>query len=511
MSGQGGYGRMYRDFGYRPDPEVLRSGFLELICGQIYLDPDRAARMFWADLPVAYKVDEVLKDKSIVESAPTQFDPNRADASFLLRLPGTLRAMRRSGRLMKTARARARESFERVILPPYLQYVRQKRAQPLDKLSTPEVIAELHERRRVVLDEFGAESLKPGFFGGAARGTLETTLVQLMGPEDGGTLCRVLTGGLEGDSTVEQNICLHQVARGAERLATFLERFGHRATGEMELAEPRWREDATYLHQMIASFRGRDGQSPAERHEHNRARRTEAEQALAETLAEWGGSTLEEDIRKELTDAQALLPFRETGKHYLMMGYELIRLAILELARRWDLGRDVFFLHLDELGRFEDESTALTAEIARRKIRWQSARRLELTDLIDSEELDSVGLPRQFEEADELTADPLAAGVATGTARIVYDPKEAGELGADAILICPSTDPGWTALFLNIRGLVVERGGALSHGAITARDFGIPAVACPDATRRIRNGAAVRVDGNRGKVTLVTQTVGADH
>ena len=99
----------------------------------------------------------------------------------------------------------------------------------------------------------------------------------------------------------------------------------------------------------------------------------------------------------------------------------------------------------------------------------------------------------------------LAGGVASGTAKIVFDPKEAGDLGQDAILICPSTDPGWTALFLNIRGLIVERGGALSHGAITARDFGIPAVTCPDATKRIKAGAAVRVDGNRGRITLIDE------
>jgi phosphohistidine swiveling domain-containing protein len=90
-----------------------------------------------------------------------------------------------------------------------------------------------------------------------------------------------------------------------------------------------------------------------------------------------------------------------------------------------------------------------------------------------------------------------------GTARIVRSPHEAKDLGDDCILICPSTDPSWTALFTTIKGLVVERGGVLSHGAITARDFSIPAVACPDATQIIKDGATVRVDGDRGQIDIV--------
>jgi pyruvate,water dikinase len=73
------------------------------------------------------------------------------------------------------------------------------------------------------------------------------------------------------------------------------------------------------------------------------------------------------------------------------------------------------------------------------------------------------------------------------------------------MLVCPSTDPGWTPLFLHARGLVVERGGVLSHGAIVARDFGIPAVACKDATKLIPDGCTIRVDGNRGQITIVEE------
>jgi phosphohistidine swiveling domain-containing protein len=505
MSGAGGFGMMYRDFGYRPSAEVIDDGFLDLICGRIYADPRRAAALFWDSLPMTYNVDEVLKDKSIMEAAPTQFDAGKADGRFLVRLPGTVAAMIRCSKRMKRAGARARTIFENEILPPYRRYVEEKRTQDLTTLTTEQVIDELNDRRRRVLDEFGKESLKPGFFGGVARGAVETLLVQLMGEQKGVDLTMQLTGGLEGDSTVEQNLCMFRVAKGEVTLEQFLADYGHRATGEMELAEPRWREDPTYVQNMVEVFKTTKDNSPESRHEVNVHRRREATAALADTLAEWGGASLREDIEKDLADAQALLPYRETGKHWLMMGYELIRRAILDLSRRWDLGRDVFFLHLGELAHFENQRDTLLPEIAKRKIRWQSAKRLEMPDLVDSQQLDSLGVPREFEHASELKGDALASGVASGRVKIVYDPKEAGDLGRDCILVCPSTDPGWTALFVSIKGLIVERGGALSHGAITARDFGIPAVACPDATKRVAAGASVRVDGNRGLVTLLDE------
>ena len=100
----------------------------------------------------------------------------------------------------------------------------------------------------------------------------------------------------------------------------------------------------------------------------------------------------------------------------------------------------------------------------------------------------------------------MAAGLAVGTARVVFDPCEPRDLGDDYILVCPSTDPGWTPLFVNARGLVVERGGVLSHGAIVARDFGIPAVVCPGATQRIKDGSRLRLDGNRGMIHLLENT-----
>ncbi len=503
MSGGGGYGLMYRDFGYRPSKRVREGGFLELICGRTYTDPDRAAEQFWEGLPVKYDNDEILKDPTALEAAPTSFDASRAHEKFLLRLPGTLWGMIRSCSLTKRARREAVRRFRCVALPPYLDYVREKREQDLSQRSTEALIQEVHDRIARVMDDFGKESLKPGYFGGIARAQLHSGLAQLLGPLEGERLTQVLTSGLEGSTTVEQNAMQYGVARGEVGRQDFLARFGHRALGEMELANPRYREDTSFFDQLIPAGVPGEEHSPEALHRNSVGKREEAMRKLPALLAECGGSCFREEIESLAKEAQELLPYREIGKHYLMMGYELIRLALLEAGRRFGIGDDLFFLHLDELGRFEQERDELTVQVRQRKVRVQSQQRLDLPDVIDSAELEDLGLPRQFADAAEQDAVQLSSGTAAGTARIVHHPSEAGHLSGDCVLVCPSTDPSWTVLFTRIKGLVVEQGGVLSHGAITARDFGIPAVACADATSIIDDGAAVRVDGDRGRVTII--------
>ncbi|MBE3070446.1 MAG: hypothetical protein IMZ66_09460, partial [Planctomycetes bacterium] len=503
MTGDGGFGRLYRHLGYRPSREVCREGFLELIGGRIYADPERVAGLFWDGMPLTYDTDALVADKSLLDRAPTRFDPNRADGRFLAKLPGNLVAMWRASGRIRRARRDARRAFEEDVLPPYLGYVEAKRGQDLSGLSDEALVAELQDRAARVLDEFGPESLKPGFFGGMAFDELTALLAQLMGRDDGEAIASALTRGLEGDTTFEQDAMLYQVARGGATMDDFLARYGHRAVGEMELAEPRWREDPAYLVQMAARLRSAPGRGPEEIHRDNVAKRQAAERGLPDLLRRWGGSCFRERIGENLAQAQALLPYRESGKHYLMMGYELLRQVTEELARRWDLGTAVYFLRLDELGSFAGDRPRLADLAAQRRVRWQSQQRLDLPDVIDSDDLDGLGLARHVEAATELEGTAVAAGVATGIARIVLNPGQAGDLGTDYVLVCPSTDPGWTPLFVAARALVVERGGVLSHGAIVARDFGIPAVVCPNATRRLPDGARVRVDGNHGRIVVI--------
>jgi rifampicin phosphotransferase len=503
MSGDGGFGQLYQQLGYRPSRRVRAEGFLELIGGRIYADPDRLAELFWEGMPLAYDPDALTRDKTLLDKAPTKFDAAKADGLFLLRLPRNLWGMWRVARNAQRGRREAKSRFDSAALPAFLRQVDVQKSDQLHNLSDDAVIERLHQWSRENLGTFAAESLRPGFFGAMAFASLEAMLVQLMGERDGAELARTLTLALDGDVTFEQDAVLYKIAQGQADLAAFLERFGHRCIGEMELAVPRWREEPSYLEQMVARIRANPSRSPDGIHREGADHYRQARDRLPETLRRWGGSCFRERIESDLDDARTLLPFRESGKFYLMMGYEQLRRAVEELARRWGLGQDIYYLTLAELPRWRSESTRLAAEIGTRKLRWQALQKLDLADPIDSACLDSLGLPQELDATQsELAGTAMAPGVASGPARIVFDPNDAGELGAGYILVCPSTDPGWTPLFLGARGLIVERGGVLSHGAIVARDFGIPAVACPSATRLVMAGAIVRVDGNTGRVVL---------
>jgi pyruvate,water dikinase len=113
--------------------------------------------------------------------------------------------------------------------------------------------------------------------------------------------------------------------------------------------------------------------------------------------------------------------------------------------------------------------------------------------------------------ADQLRGTPASSGRVTGVARVMRDPH-AAHLAQGEILVAPSTDPGWTPLFLTAGGLVMETGGAMSHGAIVAREYGIPAVVgVAEATERIRTGQRITVDGGTGTVTFAPENDVSTH
>jgi pyruvate,water dikinase len=506
LSPRGGLGQLYRLLGF--EPAETDSSILEFIGGRPYAHPERVANLFVRGLPLGYDLDQLATDRTTLDGPPRQILWDDADPFLFLRLPCLLWVLFRASRRERQRGRDALERFQQRVVQAIERQLAAWHGKPWSDYSDEALRAHWHECRDLTLGEWAAESLLPGYLGGLAHARLEAALRTAMGPTDGPAWLARLVSGLDGDLTVTQNETLERVALEDGSLTGFLDRFGHRAVGEMELAQPRWREDSSYLERIVRSNRTMSERSSSARHERQRADRLAAEAAWLAALASHGASALYETFHANLRIAQQLLPYRETGKHHWLRAYERLRAIALEWGRRRGLGDQVFFLRESEL--LGETPAPDAAALAARQRRWKACRQLGLPDVLDSRkplfaEVGSAASDAASSTAGqrEFAARPLSAGIVEGVARRVVDPREADALADDTILVCPSTDPGWTPLFTRIRGLVVERGGQLSHGAIVARDFGIPAVACDDAMRSIPDAARIRLDAVTGRVTLL--------
>jgi pyruvate,water dikinase len=205
----------------------------------------------------------------------------------------------------------------------------------------------------------------------------------------------------------------------------------------------------------------------------------------------------------EVKSLREYLSLRETGKHYLMKGYALIRRVLVELDRRHHLDGGIFFLTPDELPRLV-QGKDLSGLIAERRRRREVALSLDVPQVLFSDDLEAIGRPAAVGGADALLGVPLSAGVAEGPALVLERPDGAAVPAEPYILVCPSTDPAWVPLFVRAKGLVMETGGVLSHGAIVAREFGLPAVAgLAGVHKRLKTGQRLRIDGGGGTVTVL--------
>ena len=210
-----------------------------------------------------------------------------------------------------------------------------------------------------------------------------------------------------------------------------------------------------------------------------------------------------------LKRTRALAGYREMPKFCLVLLLAATRRSLLSIGRAMEQAGyvehagDIFFITLTEA------HAALAGQDMHQLIRERRAsydreaqrRSIPRVLLSDGTEL-TVATHAGELTAGTLTGSPASPGQVTAVARVILDPKGA-RLEPGEVLVAPSTDPGWTPLFLTASGLVMEMGGSMSHGAVVAREYGIPAVVgVPDATKRITTGQRVTVDGSAGTIFL---------
>jgi phosphohistidine swiveling domain-containing protein len=291
-----------------------------------------------------------------------------------------------------------------------------------------------------------------------------------------------------------------------EGLANFLRAYGHRGVAEIDLGLPRWSEDPTYILEVLANYLRLDNPELAPDVQFRRAARQAVDMAADLTRrASRKGRLRGALVGFLLNRARALAGMREVPKFFAILVFARARALLREvgedLARsgRLERAEDVFFVTLPEAWSALAGNDLRSVARGRRADYEHELNRRHVPRILLSDGTEpSAGEVLAADGA--LRGTPASPGTVTAKARVILDPAGA-RLEPGEILVAPSTDPGWTPLFLTVGGLVMEMGGAMSHGAVVAREYGIPAVVgVPDATERIATGQRITVDGSAGMV-----------
>jgi phosphohistidine swiveling domain-containing protein len=303
---------------------------------------------------------------------------------------------------------------------------------------------------------------------------------------------------------------LWEVAHNRRALDDWLSRYGYLAPYAGNLRSRSWREDPAPIRRLLATYRTvTEAEAPASVERRRVSARHEAEEELLTRVP----AAKRPGIRLLLRLAAHFIPLREVGKNCYLRAVDAARAGVrivgVDLAERGVLAHseDVWFVTWHELLATLPPDIASTIEARRR--RHAAFETVTIPDVFCGcpEPLPVAVLASGAGGVDELVLQgvPANGGVAQGPARVVADPL-VDDVGIQPgeILVAAATDPSWTTLFVGAAAVVTDLGGALSHGAIVARELGLPCVTnVRTGTALIRNGDIIRVDGGRGIVTRV--------
>lgn len=290
-------------------------------------------------------------------------------------------------------------------------------------------------------------------------------------------------------------------SRGRLSMPSFLAKHGYHAM-EGELLCRSWREDPTAAAKLVDRYRGLpDGADPSSAFEVAAEKRAAAEELLVASLP----MPSRPAARAALLLSRRYLPCREVGKAAYLLTLDVARAAARavgeELSRRGVLedADDVFYFTYDEIvAGLHDHAGAAAFRRARR----QEYQALSLPESWRGTPEPSA-VAEQARSGGDIRGLPASDGAVEGRARIITDPT-AVDLEPGDVMVCTSTDPSWAPVFYQAAGVVIDVGGTLSHGAIVARELGLPCVINTRvATTEIPDGSRVRIDGNTGTVTIL--------
>lgn len=306
--------------------------------------------------------------------------------------------------------------------------------------------------------------------------------------------------GLEGGAAV------------SDAIRSYLKKYGMRCSGEIDITRTRWNEQPTILVPMIISnIKNFPPHGHNVKFEQGLLEAQQKEQELLGRLRQLsGGERKAKKTQKAISVLRNFAGYREYNKYILVWYYWIIKQALLKEADKLVQNRviqekeDIYYLSFEELRGAVNTSRLDYSVITKRKAEYEVYEKLTPPRVMTSE---GEVIPGEYNTGNipqgALAGVPVSAGVIEGRARVILRMEDA-DIAEGDILVTTFTDPSWTPLFVSIKGLVTEVGGMMTHGAVVAREYGLPAVVgVENATKLIKDGQRVRVNGTDGYVEFL--------
>jgi rifampicin phosphotransferase len=297
-----------------------------------------------------------------------------------------------------------------------------------------------------------------------------------------------------------------------DAIRAYLDTYGMRCVGEIDITRPRWSErPSTLVPIILGNIENFEPGAGERRFEQGRQRAWQKEQELLERLRSLpDGERKADEVKRMIDRVRTFIGYREYPKYGMVSRYFVYKQALLAEAERLVQAHllrekaDVFYLTFQELHDAVRTNQVDDQLIHQRKDAFRSYQALTPPRVLTSDgEVIDGAYRRDDVPAGALVGVPVSGGTIEGRARVILDMAEA-DLKAGDILVTAYTDPSWTPLFVAIKGLVTEVGGLMTHGAVIAREYGLPAVVGVEhATRLIRDGQRIRVHGTDGYIEIL--------
>ena len=319
--------------------------------------------------------------------------------------------------------------------------------------------------------------------------------------------------GVEDDTFLDELATIEGGGAARDAIQTYLDKYGMRCVGEIDITRPRWSERPSALLPMIlANVQNFEPGAAARRFEQGRQEAQQKESEVLERLrALPGGESKAQETKRKIDRVRTFIGYREYPKYGMVSRYFVYKQALLaeaeRLVRAGVLGQpdDIFFLRFEELQDVVRTQQVDDALIRRRRDEFRSYEALTPPRVLTSDgEAVEGSYRRDDAPPGALVGLPVSAGTIEGRARVILDMADA-DLEPGDILVTAHTDPSWSPLFVAIAGLVTEVGGLMTHGAVIAREYGLPAVVgIAHATTLIQDGQRIRVNGTDGYVEILS-------